>query len=105
MQPTGAAIRRAAEAKEQHMSIGGSIFLLAVGLILALAVEVAPTPAGAVSIDWNVVGWILVCAGLLGLALSMYVGRRRAITYRDAPAAPASRTTTVIEDDRYPPQA
>lgn len=84
------------------MSIGGSIFLLAVGLILALAVNVAPTPAGAINIEWNVVGWILVCAGLLGLALSLYVGRRRTV-YTDTVAAPPTRTTTVIEDERYPP--
>lgn len=82
------------------MSIGGSIFLIAVGLILALAIEVAPTPAGAVNIEWNVVGWILVCAGLLGLVLSLFVGRRRATTYTEVPPA---RTTTVIEDERYPP--
>lgn len=85
------------------MTIGGSIFLLAVGLILALAVEVAPTPAGAINIEWNAVGWILVCAGLLGLALSLYVGRRRSTIYTDAPVVPPARTTTVIEDERYPP--
>ncbi|MCW2922329.1 MAG: hypothetical protein JWL76_2203 [Thermoleophilia bacterium] len=83
------------------MTIGASIFLLAVGLILALAVDVAPTAAGTVSIEWDVVGWILVCAGLLGLALSLYMGRRRVI-YSD-PAVPPTRTTTVIEDERYPP--
>lgn len=83
------------------MSIGGSIFLLAIGLILALAVDVAPTPAGAVIIEWNVVGWILVAAGLLGLALSLYVGKRRSTTYTDV--APPTRTTTVVEDEQYPP--
>lgn len=83
------------------MTIGGSIFLLALGLILALAIDVAPTAAGSVHIDWNVVGWILVCAGLLGLVLSLFLGRRR-VTYTD-PAVPPTRTTTVIEDERYPP--
>ena len=83
------------------MTTGASIFLLAVGLILALAVDVAPTAAGSISIEWNVVGWILVGAGLLGLALSLSLGRRR-VTYTDA-AVPPARTTTVIEDERYPP--
>lgn len=86
------------------MSIGGSIILIAVGLILALAVNVAPTPAGAIAIEWTVVGWILVLAGLLGLALSLYYGRRRSVTYTDEPAVRAThRTRTVIEDDRQPP--
>lgn len=85
------------------MSIGASILLIAVGLILALAIEVAPTPAGSINIEWNTVGWILVCAGLLGLALSAYVGRRRSVVYTETPVAPTTHTTTVIEDERYPP--
>jgi hypothetical protein len=81
------------------MSIGGSIFLLATGLILALAINVTPTPAGAVVIEWNVVGWILVCAGLLGLALSFYLMRRTVVVRRDVPPV----VTTVVDEDLYPP--
>ena len=78
------------------MGLGVSIFLIAVGLILALAVttEVA-------GIDVQVVGWILTIVGVLGLVLSMlfwsswggpgYWGRRRrAATYvEERPPPPA----------------
>ena len=82
------------------MTTGGSIFLLAVGLILALAIDVAPTPAAGISIQWDVVGWILVCAGLLGLVLSWSYTRRRPTTYVD-PAT--QRRTTIVEDEPLPP--
>lgn len=50
------------------MTLGFSIFLLAVGAILAFAVNA--TVAG---IDIHVVGWILMGAGLLGLIVSLVV--------------------------------
>jgi hypothetical protein len=59
------------------MGIGFSIFLLAVGAILALAVQA--TIAG---LDIHVVGWILMAAGVLGLVLTMVVfapRRRRTV--------------------------
>jgi len=68
------------------MGIGASIFLIAVGLILALAVDV--TVSG---IDIKVIGWILVAAGVVGLALTAMIfgPRRRAVreqtVVRDAP--------------------
>ena len=68
------------------MGIGASIFLIAVGLILALAVNI--TVSG---IDINVIGWILVAAGVVGLALTAMIfgPRRRAVreqtVVRDAP--------------------
>jgi hypothetical protein len=43
------------------------------------------------------VGWILVCAGLLGLVLSWSTMRRRPVTYVD-PAA-TQRRTTIVEDE------
>jgi hypothetical protein len=62
------------------MGIGVSVFLIAVGLILALAVHV--TVAG---LDVQLVGWILVIAGVLGLITSFaFFGPRR-------------RRTTVVE--------
>jgi hypothetical protein len=48
------------------MGIGVSIFLIAVGLILALAVNV--TASG---VDIVTVGWILVIVGAVGLLLSL----------------------------------
>jgi len=68
------------------MGIGASIFLIAVGLILALAVNV--TVSG---IDINVIGWILVVVGVVGLAMTAMIfgPRRRAVreqtVVRDAP--------------------
>lgn len=86
------------------MTIGASVFLLAIGLILAIAVDIAPTPAAGINIEWNTIGWILVLAGLLGLLLSFMSARRRATVYTDQPGVvPPARTTTIVEDDRYPP--
>jgi len=51
------------------MGIGASIFLLAIGAILAFAVRVKDV-AG---IDLNVIGFILMAAGLLGLILTLVV--------------------------------
>jgi hypothetical protein len=61
------------------MGIGVSIVLIALGLILALAVE-----AEISGLDIQVVGWILVAAGVLGLILEMvlWAPRRRAAPAR-----------------------
>lgn len=60
------------------MTIGASIFLIAVGAILAFAVNA--TVAG---LDIQVVGYILMAAGILGLILSMVVwGPRRRVASR-----------------------
>jgi len=72
------------------MRIGSSIFLLALGAILAFAVSA--TVAG---VDLHAVGWVLMAAGALGLILTMTVfapRRRRTLTQtRDLPpAAPAA---------------
>jgi hypothetical protein len=58
------------------MGIGVSIFLIAVGLILALAVDVNVS-----GIDINVIGWILVLVGIVGLAMTalIFAPRRRAV--------------------------
>ena len=78
------------------MGIGFSIFLLAVGAILAFAVHA--TVAG---VDIHVIGWILMAAGALGLILTMVVlapRRRRTVTEtRSVPVggpAPGSSTVT-----------
>lgn len=67
------------------MGIGVSIFLVAVGAILAFAVDV--TTRG---VDLNTVGVILMIVGAVGLVLSMMLwsswgGRRsRTVVYDDA---------------------
>jgi ABC-type antimicrobial peptide transport system permease subunit len=74
------------------MGIGASIFLIALGLILALAVEF-----DVAGLNIQVIGWILVLVGIVGLVLTMFIwGPRRR----------ASRADVVEErrvyDDRPP---
>ncbi len=76
------------------MGIPVSLILIAVGAILAFAINQSP---GA-SVDIDVVGWILMIVGLAGLLLSLLVweharpgppayGRRRTVE-EDAPPGP-----------------
>ena len=63
------------------MGIGTSIFLLAVGAILAFAVTDAIS-----GVDLTVVGYILMAAGAIGLLISMLVmnrARDRVVRERD----------------------
>lgn len=86
------------------MGIGFSIFLLAGGAILAFAVDT--TVAG---LDVNIIGWILMAAGVLGLVLTMVLltpRRRRAATETqrvvavETPAPPATPVTRrVVRDE------
>lgn len=57
------------------MGIGASIFLIAVGLVLAVA-----TNFDLAGLDVQVVGWILVAVGVLGLIMTTVIWgpRRRA---------------------------
>jgi hypothetical protein len=66
------------------MGIGASIFLIAVGAILAFALDLA---VGGVNLD--MVGWILMGAGVLGLLWSL-IAMNSAGTRRDV----------VVEEDR-----
>lgn len=50
------------------MGIGVSIFLLAVGAILAFAVNFT-----LVGINIHVIGWILMAAGLVGLIMTLLI--------------------------------
>lgn len=54
------------------MGIGVGIFLIVVGAIMTFALDV--TVAG---IDLDVVGWILMLAGVAGLILFFYFWNRR----------------------------
>lgn len=54
-----------------HMRIGSSIGLIAVGLILALAVNV-----NLGGIDLNMIGWILTVVGVIGLVASLVMVRQ-----------------------------
>lgn len=81
------------------MGIGGSIFLIAVGAILAFAVNVHVG-----WLDLNVVGYVLMVAGLVGLLLTMWFWNSR----RRVPAVPVEPTERVVEERRrveYPPDS
>ena len=75
------------------MGIGVSIFLIALGLILALAVEF-----DIAGIDIHVIGWILVAVGLVGLAITAMIWgpRRRAVGRTDV-----VEERRVVDDGRY----
>jgi hypothetical protein len=72
-----------------QMGIGGSIALLVIGAILAFAVK--DTDLGG-WLDINVVGWVLILAGLVGMVLTLWVwnSRRRRVI-----VPPATRETYV----------
>jgi Flp pilus assembly protein protease CpaA len=53
------------------MTIGGSLFLIAVGAILAFAVT-----ASVAGIDLQTVGWILMVVGVVGLILGLVLMNR-----------------------------
>lgn len=66
------------------MGIGASIFLIAIGAILAFAVDVSLG-----GLDLDIVGWILMAAGVLGLVMTALIwGRRREVV------RPAERVVT-----------
>ncbi|MFC3505381.1 DUF6458 family protein [Micromonospora krabiensis] len=64
------------------MGIGTSIFLIAVGAILTFALDAS---LGGINLD--VVGWILMAAGVLGLIMTTLIwGRRRQVVTTSEPA-------------------
>jgi hypothetical protein len=83
------------------MRLGTAIVLLALGAILAFALNVDVS-----GVDLQVVGWILMIVGALGIVLEVAVWgprQRRRVTHTDGYAAPAAgapvqRTTT---DETY----
>ncbi|GAA1849188.1 hypothetical protein GCM10009687_14270 [Asanoa iriomotensis] len=90
------------------MGIGGSIFLIAVGAIFAFALDV-----NVGWLDLDVVGWVLMLAGVVGLILTTWwwQSRRRTTVVREtrapygttAPPPPAARVEEYHEvrrDDR-----
>ena len=83
------------------MGIGASILLLALGAILAFAVQ-ASTVMG---VSVHVVGYILMAAGAIGLVWSLIVMsmRRRpaVVDMTDADAPVVVRRTTGTTDDGY----
>ena len=75
------------------MGIGGSIFMLAVGAIITFAFNLRVG-----WLDLDVVGWVLMGAGALGLLLLMiFNGRRRTVVSTTA-ADPALSDRRVVEE-------
>jgi ABC-type lipoprotein release transport system permease subunit len=77
------------------MTYGGSIALIVIGAILRFAISYSPS-----GIDLQLVGVILMIAGVVGLIISlawMFGRRRRTVTTTSA-AAPQ---TEVYEERRY----
>lgn len=66
------------------MSIGTSLVLVAVGAILAFAVDVHASIANT-TIHWHTVGWILIVVGAIGIVLSLFwmASNRRRTTVAD----------------------
>jgi hypothetical protein len=97
------------------MGLPVSLILIAVGAILAFAVNQDSSS----SVDIDVVGWILMAVGFVGLLLSLlwwerwgpgYWGMHRAgYGYDDAPPGPRyrgyGRRRTVVEDEGPGPPA
>jgi Domain of unknown function (DUF6458) len=77
------------------MGIGASVFLIALGLILALAVDVSVS-----GVDLQLMGWILVLAGGIGLITSFVLGggRRQRVTTVITPPPVASSPGQVVEE-------
>lgn len=75
------------------MRLGTAIVLLALGAILTFAVRVDLS-----GVDLQIVGWILMAVGALGIVLELAVWgprSRRRVTHTDGSAhGPAQRTTT-----------
>jgi hypothetical protein len=77
------------------MRLGTAIVLIALGAILTFALNVSVS-----GVDLDVVGWILMIVGALGIVLELAVWgprSRRTVTRTDGydtPAAPVRRSTT-----------
>ena len=81
------------------MGIGGSIFLIALGAIFAFAID-----ANLGWLDLNVVGWVLMLVGLVGLAMTLYFWNTRRRTVVAAPPVVEDRVVAdrvvPVQDDR-----
>jgi hypothetical protein len=89
---------------EDTVGIGASIFLIALGAILAFAVKAS---LGFVSIQ--VVGWVLMGAGVVGMILTLWFwnSRRRAVVVAPPRAPLPDQRQRIVEErteTRYPDQ-
>ena len=76
------------------MRIGSSIGLIAVGLVLALAVDFDIS-----GVDLSLVGWILAIAGVVGLLISVSMVRRsRPVVEQPVVQDPVVREQRVVRE-------
>ncbi len=82
------------------MTIGAGIFLIAIGAILTFAVD---WELG--GLDLDIVGWILMIAGLAGIVLTLaYTRRSRRVVEQTVPGERVvERRTEVYDDPNVPP--
>lgn len=81
------------------MGIGASIFLIAVGAILAFAI----TPGLIPYVDQTLIGYILIGVGVLGLVVSLIMmnsGPRRRVTESRRAVDPDTGETITRRDSR-----
>lgn len=80
------------------MGIGASVFMLAVGAILTFALDLRVG-----WLDLDVVGWILMAAGALGLILTLTIfsGRRRTVTSTTDPYPTAPPGGRRVVEEHY----
>jgi hypothetical protein len=85
----------------EQVGIGGSIFLIALGAIFAFALDI--------NVGWldiNVVGWVLMLAGVVGLILTLWFwqSRRRQVvttTPVTTTAPPARVANDGVVEEQY----
>ena len=81
------------------MGIGASVFMLAVGAIITFAFNIRVG-----WLDLDIVGWILMAVGALGLVLTLGIfGRRRTTVVEDAStrrAVDVDPTTQRVYEER-----
>lgn len=78
------------------MGIGIGIFFIAVGAVLAFAVN-----ASVNGVDIQTVGVILMIVGALGLLVDLVIFAPRRRTVVDGPAATTTTHRTVVDRDVY----
>jgi hypothetical protein len=76
------------------MGIGASIFMIAAGAIITFALDV--------SVGWldlDVVGWVLMVAGAIGLIVTMTIwsGRRRSVVTSEPTATTVTERPVVAD--------
>ena len=80
------------------MGIGASVFLIALGAIITFAFNIRVG-----WLDLDVVGWVLMAAGALGLIMTLTIfGRRRTTVIADRQATSRPVITERVVEERPP---